>query len=138
MSEKHPDELILSADTIVYFNGKVYGKPKDKEEGKTFLKELRGHPHEVWTGICLTFNGKCLTEETRSLVYFKNLSDAQIDLYQSNVATLDKAAGYAVQQVGGILVDRIDGDFYNIMGLPLSGVETLFQKAGLTLWDYLA
>lgn len=137
LAKAHPKELILTADTIVFFEGRVYGKPSTIDEGKQFFRELRGKGHEVWTGVCLTLGEAQITQQVKTRVFFEDLTEEQIACYHEKLHTLDKAAGYGIQQAGGILVRKMEGDFYNVMGLPLTGLEALFKQAGLTLWDFL-
>ena len=134
---QYPDDLILTADTVVYYQGKLYNKPKDREEAFAFLSELSGQWHHVFTAVCLrqgarTFAG---VEETRIL--FHKLTEHQIHLYHKHCHFLDKAGGYAIQGAGGMIIERIEGAYDNVMGLPLTLTRTLLLKAGIDLWDYL-
>lgn len=114
------DDLVIGADTIVWLDGKVLGKPKDTEDAINMLKQLSGKVHQVYTGICV-FRRKdaksvCRFEVTD--VCFKKLDDADINCYVSTGEPIDKAGSYAIQQNGGKLIDYIDGDYNNVVGLP--------------------
>ena len=108
-------ENVLSADTIVWFNGKIYGKPDGLEGAKTFLRELSGNTHTVFTGVA--FNGEA--KVVRSDVTFKVLSDATIESYVSKVNPVDRAGAYDIDTFGEMLVEGYTGMYENIMGLPV-------------------
>ena len=118
--KKHPDATVISADTIVAMNGVVYGKPKDEEDAKRMLKELSGEFHDVITAVCLIKEGKCETFSVTSKVKFLPLSDAEICAYVDTKEPLDKAGAYGIQGYGALLIEKIDNDYYTIMGLPIS------------------
>ena len=111
---------VLAADTIVWLDGKIYGKPRDLEEARTFLRELSGRTHQVFTGVAY-FDGEQLhTEVAVSNVAFKPLSDAAIDDYIRLVNPIDRAGAYDIDDYGPLLIDRFEGEYENIMGLPLA------------------
>lgn len=130
LSEKEKEaSIILSADTVVILEGKILGKPADKSEAFSFLKDLSGKQHKVVTGVCL-FNGKnenCFSVTTN--VYFRPLSDSQIHFYIDNYKPYDKAGAYAIQEwIGLVGIEKIEGDYYNVVGLPVGKVlEELAQ-----------
>ena len=106
---------VLSADTIVWHDGKIYGKPRDIDEAKSFLRELSGKTHRVYTGVALDGEAKCETSEVR----FKSLDPAQIDAYVAAVNPLDRAGAYDIDESGGAVVEGWSGSYENIMGLPV-------------------
>ena len=108
-------ENILSADTIVWFNGKIYGKPKDLEEAKAYLRELSGNVHTVFTGVA--YNGE--VRVVKSDVKFRKLSDAMIDEYVARVKPTDRAGAYDIDESGDLIVESYTGSYENIMGLPV-------------------
>ncbi len=113
------EELIIGADTIVYFNGSMLGKPNDKKEAKSMLRTLSGKTHEVVTGVCLIQGEKSIVFHSISMVSFKELTDAEIDFYIENFHPFDKAGSYGVQDWMGLAgVIEITGSFFNVMGLP--------------------
>lgn len=123
-SGDHFDDLIISCDTIVKLNNKVYGKPKDKEEAKKFLKELSGNTHEVISGYALFYKEKIINKETTSYVTFNILDDKKIDDYINNEYVLDKAGAYAIQDDDKFgLINKIKGSLTNIIGLPIEDIE---------------
>lgn len=120
------DELLITADTIVWCEGKVYNKPENFAEGKKMLSELSGKMHEVFTAVCLKSANKQTTFYDVSKVYFKKLKADEIEYYLTNFSPYDKAGGYGVQDwIGYIGIDKIEGSFYNVMGLP---VKELFEE----------
>ncbi len=118
---EHRGEVIVAADTIVAIDGKILGKPVDEKDAFAMLKTLSGRVHEVFTGVCVIFaNGRKerFFEETK--VEFYELSDAEIAAYIKTGEPMDKAGAYGIQGKGALLVKRIDGDYYNVMGLPVA------------------
>lgn len=137
ISEQYPTTPILTADTIVYRNNRLFMKPQNLEEAHAMLKELSGKEHEVYTGVCVALGNECFVEAEKTLVEFYPLTDSQIRTYHQHIAPLDKAGAYAIQKAGSLIVKRIEGCYYNIMGLPLQTMHRLLLKCGIDLWDYL-
>jgi septum formation protein len=125
------DQLLITADTIVWCEGRIFNKPADFEEGRQMLKSLSGRMHEVFTAVCIKTSD---TEEVfceASTVYFRTLRDDEIDYYLTEYKPYDKAGGYGVQDwIGYVAIERIEGSFYNVMGLPVRLLyERLAEKA---------
>lgn len=137
LSSQFPDAIILTADTAVFFNGKIYGKPKDEEEAFRSFKELVGNWHTVYTGVTVSKGNALHVQAEATHVLFNALTDQQIRNYIAHTDWRDKAGGYAIQMAGGLIVKKIDGCYYNVMGLPINTVEKLLTKVGVELWDYL-
>lgn len=137
LASLHPEKIILTADTIVYRKGKLYLKPSTLEEAHQMLKELAGQEHQVFTGVCVAQGSTFFREAEETRVFFHELTDSQIRTYHLFFAPLDKAGGYAIQKGGSLIVKRIEGCYYNIMGLPIHTVRRLLLNAGIDLWDYL-
>ncbi len=135
--EQFPDDVILSADTVVYCNGKLYTKPSDKVDALRILQELSGQWHSVFTGIVVIKNNKeyCDFEETKIL--FNNITKENLNKYYEQLHCNDKAGGYAIQRSGSLIIKKIDGCFYNVMGLPINTAQKLLAMAGIDLWDHL-
>ncbi|MCA6435161.1 MAG: septum formation protein Maf [Bacteroidetes bacterium] len=120
------DELLITADTIVWCDGKVFNKPANFAEGKKMLEALSGKMHQVFTAVCLKSANKQTTFFDESKVYFKKLKSNEIEYYLTNFSPYDKAGGYGVQDwIGFVGIDKIEGSFYNVMGLP---VKDLFEE----------
>lgn len=135
--EQFPEVAILTADTIVYRHGKIYGKPSNESEAMMTLTELAGQWHSVFTAVVLCFQGKlnACTEETR--VLFNDLTPKQIQTYHQKLNLYDKAGSYQLQMPGGLAISKIDGCYYNVVGLPINSVRSLLLKLDIDLWDYL-
>lgn len=114
-----PDRVVLSADTIVWCAGRIYGKPRDLDEARRFLRELSGRTHQVFTGVA--FDGD--VRVVRSDVTFKELSDAAIETYLAAVRPLDRAGAYDIDDHGELLVASYTGTYENIMGLPVEPLK---------------
>jgi septum formation protein len=119
-TEMDDKTLLITADTIVWLNAKVYGKPNDKEDAKEMLRELSGKTHEVITGVCLTTKNKQTNFFAVSKVTLATLDEEEIEYYISKYKPYDKAGSYGVQEwIGYIGVEKLEGSFYNVMGLPV-------------------
>lgn len=137
LAERFPSSPILTADTVVYRSGKLYGKPRDSKEATQFLNELAGGWHVVWTALCLKWEEReeMIAEETR--VCFRALSREQIAAYVAAIPVTDKAGGYMIQGTGSVIVEKIEGCYYNVMGLPMQGLCNLLNRGDIDLWRYL-
>lgn len=114
------DIMLITADTIVLLEGKVLGKPTDKEDARRMLRQLSGKTHEVITGVCITTRTKRKTFHTTSEVRFAHLNESEIDYYLEHYGPYDKAGSYGVQEwIGFIAVEQITGSYFNVMGLPI-------------------
>jgi len=123
--------LIITADTIVWLNGNVYGKPENEEDAKNILRTLSGQTHEVITGICLTGTNKQQTFFVSSKVKFAELQEDEIEYYVKKYKPYDKAGAYGVQEwIGYVGVEKIEGSFYNVMGLPVRALYSYLKE-----WD---
>ncbi len=118
-----PDTYFLGADTIVVLDGVAMGKPKNEEQAFSMLQSLSGNVHQVYTGVALLSPAKVETFAVKTDVYFKVLSEEEIRAYIATGEPMDKAGAYGIQGLGGALVDHIEGDYQNVVGLPVS--ETL-------------
>lgn len=137
LSKDYPDSPILTADTIVYRDGRLFTKPESLEEAFVMLGELSGKYHDVFTGVCVTKGKNRLVQAEQSRVFLHELSENQIRSYHQQFNPLDKAGAYAIQGSGSIIVKRIEGCYYNIMGLPLNTMQQLLARIGIDLWHFL-
>ncbi|GAA3660540.1 Maf family protein [Asaccharospora irregularis] len=130
IASKNEDDLIIAADTVVVLDENILGKPKDKEEAYNMIRSLSGRTHEVITGISLVNLGlsKKIIDYVVSTVKFKELSDEDIKDYIHTNESLDKAGAYGIQGYGAMLVEKIEGDYFNIVGLPISKLSDLLKK----------
>ncbi len=120
------DAILITADTIDWQKGKVLGKPKNEKEAFRMLKSLSGEEHWVITGVCITSKEKQVVFHTATTVFFSDLSDSEIQFYIKNFKPYDKAGAYGIQEwIGHIGIERIEGSYFNVMGLP---IQRLYQK----------
>lgn len=121
-----PGELMITADTIVWLDGRVLGKPKDREDALCMLRDMSGRTHEVFTGVCITTTEWQRSFAAQTEVRFAELSEEEITYYVDKFRPMDKAGAYGVQEwIGFIGVENISGSYYNIMGLP---VQRLYKE----------
>ncbi|MDE3046254.1 MAG: septum formation protein Maf [Verrucomicrobiota bacterium] len=137
LARQFPHDIILTADTVVHKGGRLFQKPASFQEAHQMLRELAGQKHEVFTGVCIAKGNQQFLEAEKATVEFCQLTDHEIDEYIKTVHTLDKAGGYAIQKGGSLIVKRLEGCYYNIMGLPIQTVRRLLIKVGIDLWHFL-
>ena len=128
-----PEDLVITADTMVFLGAERLGKPRDEADAVRMLSELAGNRHTVCTGVTVRQSDKlkCFTVSTD--VYFRPASDDELRAYVAGGEPMDKAGAYGVQGLGALLVERIDGDFYNVMGLPLLPLAETLKEFGVRL-----
>ena len=125
-TELHDNEILVTADTIVWIDDIVLGKPVDADDAIQMLKLLSGKEHFVFTGVCLRSVFKTISFHAETMVKFANLSDDEISYYVENFKPFDKAGAYGIQEwIGMIAVERIEGSYYNVVGLP---VQMLYRE----------
>jgi septum formation protein len=125
------EEIVIAADTIVVLDGEVIGKPKNREEATSILQKLSGKMHEVITGVVIRKADKEVAFSDVTRVTFHTISIEQITYYVDNYKPYDKAGAYAIQEwIGVVGIKSIEGDFYNVMGLPVSRVVKTLQEFG--------
>lgn len=132
-AERGKNDLIVAADTIVWLDGRMLGKPHSEEEAFIMLSQLSGRSHEVYTGVTLIDGYGELTEAERSIVHFRELSSDEIRRYIESGEPMDKAGAYGAQGKGALFVRAIDGDFFNVMGLPLCRLGMMLARKGVTI-----
>lgn len=128
ISKSHKDDLIIGCDTMVVIGDTILGKPKDKFNCFDMLKALSGKIHYVITGVCLILGDKKITFSEKTEVKFHNLSNEDIWNYIATGEPFDKAGGYGIQGYGSLLVDKINGDYFNIVGLPISRLNQVLKN----------
>lgn len=123
---------VLAADTTVALDGKIYGKPADEKEAFEFLKDLSGQTHEVLTAVCLVDkDGKPRETLTKTLVTFRPLSDEEINSYIASGEPFDKAGGYGIQGLAGKFVEKVEGSYSGVIGLPVDETKALLAEIGI-------
>ena len=136
--EEHEDTIIIAADTLVSIEGKVLEKPSSHEEAFKMLKMLSGNMHTVYTGVNISKLAKRNTMDSRFVesadVFFRELTDAEINAYIKTGEPFDKAGAYGVQEKGALLVEKVHGDFYTVVGLPIMKVGYVLSQMGVDIW----
>lgn len=122
------DDVIIASDTVVSLDDKILGKPKDRQEAFNMLKTLSGKVHSVYTGVCIVYSGKKSVFCNKTDVEFYTLTDNDINSYLDTGEPFDKAGAYGIQGRGAVLVKRINGDFFSVMGLPASQTYKEIKK----------
>ncbi len=134
VAKQHPNSLVIGSDTGVFLDNTMFGKPQNNTEAEQMLKSLSGKTHSVITGCALFYKGKHLSFSEETKVEFLNLTNAQISNYVNSGECLDKAGAYAIQGKGALLIKGINGDYFNVVGLPVSRlkreIETFFKLFG--------
>ncbi len=128
-----PEDVVITADTMVFFHDERLGKPRDEADALRMLTELSGNRHTVCTGVTVRKGDKlkCFTASTN--VYFRPATERELRAYIASGEPMDKAGAYGVQGLGSLLVERIDGDFFNVMGLPLLPLSKALREFGIDL-----
>lgn len=134
-SDSANDETVLAADTIVVYDGALLGQPKDEADARRMLTQLSGQEHQVLTGvaICNRERGLCVAAVETTVVHFAELSEHEVAWYAASGEPLDKAGAYAVQGLGAVFVERIEGNYSNVVGLPLPLTCRLLRRVGYPL-----
>ena len=130
VAAEHPDDTVIGSDTVVCVDGQLLGKPADKADAVRMLKLLSGREHSVFTGVCVIREGKehIFVHETK--VVFYPLSDREIEEYAESGEPMDKAGAYGIQGRGALLAEKIDGDYYSVMGLPIAALARVLRDIG--------
>ena len=133
VARQHPDAWVLGADTIVVIGDCILGKPEDAADAAAMLSSLSGRAHEVVTGVALTRHdqGYMASEVVGTRVYFHTLSEADIAAYLATPEPFDKAGAYAIQGLGGAFVERYEGCYTNVVGLPVQRAAAMLRRAGV-------
>lgn len=130
VAPQYPHDLVLGADTIVYVDSRILGKPRDEEDAVRMIRLLQAKTHEVWTGVCMIRDSRELLEVSGSLVTFSEISEEEARRYVRTEKVLDKAGAYAIQEGAAKFVDRIDGSYSGVMGLPVALVYQMLKRDG--------
>lgn len=123
-----PDQIVIASDTVVAKDSAIFGKPRDEKDAIEMLSALSGSIHKVVSGICVCYGGKTAVTHDVTKVTFKQLSDEEIRRYVASGEPFDKAGGYGIQDRASVFVEKIDGDYFNVVGLPVFKLFSLLQK----------
>lgn len=133
VAAKYPKTVIIGADTTVIFKKEIIGKPKSKSDAVRILKLLSGNTHKIVTGFTVMEGKKSITGHVVSKAKFKKLSDAEIRAYVATNEPMDKAGGYGIQDKGGLFIEEIEGDYFNVVGLPIFAVSKALKEFGVEI-----
>ena len=125
--------VVVAADTVVVLENRVLGKPHSAQEAREMLRSLSGRPHQVMTGMTVCRDGQAESDTVVTDVHFRQLSEAEIEAYVATGEPMDKAGAYGIQGLASIFIDRLAGDYYNVMGLPLCRLCAMLRKAGVAV-----
>jgi septum formation protein len=134
VAPRHPEAVVLAADTIVSLDHKKFGKPKDLAEARAFLEELSGRTHSVFTGVAVVHysQSRLCYEVAQTDVTFRKLAGSEIEAYLSRINPLDKAGGYAAQTDPGSIIETVSGSFTNVVGLPMEKIGPTLERFEVT------
>ena len=127
------EDMILAADTLVFLDGEKLGKPTDEKDAERMLTRLSGRGHTVCTGVSILYSGREITKTEVTKVFFREISQSEILTYVETGEPLDKAGAYGAQGKGSVFIERIDGDFFNVMGLPLCLLSNMLGEFGVNI-----
>lgn len=136
VAQKHSDDIVIGADTIVVLDGKIFGKPDGEDGAKKMLRELSGKKHEVITGLAIVTNGRTFMTAETTEVFFGEMTDEEISAYVATGEPLDKSGSYALQGGAAKFIEKINGDWSNVVGLPLYRLRLLAKSAGTELDNF--
>ncbi len=128
IAKRYPNDVVIGADTIVVKEGEIFGKPRNEADAFRMLRALSGSCHQVITGVSIITHDEKITFAETTNVWFRSLSDEDISDYINTGEPFDKAGAYGIQELGGALVKQVEGDFDNVVGLPINRVLVLLNK----------
>jgi septum formation protein len=135
VASKHKDSIVIAADTFIVFGGQILGKPHTEKDAREMLEAISGKYHSVITGFSIIDTGtnKTLSKSVATKVYIRKLTRVEIDVYVKSGEPLDKAGAYAIQGLGSVFVEKIEGDYYNVVGFPLSALTEALKEFGINI-----
>ena len=131
---READDVVIAADTIVVCAGEVLGKPKDEEDAFRILSLLSGRHHEVMTGMTVVCGNKTISHTEVTKIHFRQLRPDEIRAYIASGEPMDKAGAYGIQGGAALFADQMEGDYYNVMGLPVCRLAMILRSLGLPIW----
>ena len=131
IAKQHPDAIVVGSDTIVVIDGKILGKPSNEADAAATLRVLSGRTHRVFTGVAVAHGEKVVSDVEDVAVTFRPLTDEEIHAYIATREPMDKAGSYGIQGYGATIVERIDGDYFAVMGLSLVRMVRLLERVGV-------
>jgi septum formation protein len=137
VAAKHKESLVIAADTVVCVDGQTLGKPRDALEAAAMLRSLSGRGHHVLTGVAVidSTSGRLLTHVEDTRVFMRGISEEEIGWYVASGEPYDKAGGYGIQGKAAIFVERLEGCYFNVVGLPLAALWQMLKSLGIKVWE---
>ena len=132
--QREPEDVVIAADTIVVCGGEVLGKPRDEEDAFRILSLLSGRSHEVMTGMTVLRGDEIVTHTEVTKIHFRRLHPDEIRAYIATGEPMDKAGAYGIQGGAALFADQMEGDYYNVMGLPVCALSVILRTFGLPIW----
>jgi septum formation protein len=133
VAARHPGCIVIGSDTVVELDGHILGKPQDEEDAFRMLTSLSGREHRVFTGVSLVKDGQSITQAEMTRVFFRPMTDREIRAYIATGEPMDKAGAYGYQGAAGLFIRGIEGDFFNVVGLPLCRLGAMLKELGVEL-----
>ena len=133
IAEDHPGSAVIGADTVVEVDARLLGKPHDEADAARMLRLLSGRDHSVYTGVTVMGNGKTVSGVEQTKVFFRPVTDREIEAYIATGEPMDKAGAYGYQGLASLFVEKIEGDYFNVVGLPLCRLGQMLAELGVTL-----
>lgn len=135
VASKHENAIVIAADTFIVFGDQILGKPHTEKEARKMLETISGKSHSVITGFSIIDIGasKTLSKSVETKIYIRKLTPAEIEAYVKSKEPLDKAGAYAIQGLGAVFVEKIEGDYFNVIGLPLSALTEALKEFGINI-----
>ncbi len=131
VAERHPDALVIAADTLVSLDNVILGKPKKADELRTMISSLSGRSHSTYTGFTIIDGEHTVTESVKTKVFFRDITSKELDSYVLSRDGLDKAGGYGIQSLAAVFIERIEGDYFNVVGLPICRLAVRLKEFGV-------
>ena len=131
---REPDDVVIAADTIVVCEGEVLGKPRDEADAFRILSLLSGRDHEVMTGMTVVKGDEIVTHTEVTKIHFRKLHPDEVRAYIASGEPMDKAGAYGIQGGAALFADQMEGDYYNVMGLPVCRLAMILRSLGLPIW----
>ena len=129
------EEIVITADTMVFLDDARLGKPADEDDALRMLTALQGRRHTVCTGVTVRQGGRCITGSETTHVYFRSATQQELRAYIKTGEPMDKAGSYGIQGKGALLVEKLDGDFFNVMGLPVLRLSRMLEQFGVAFFQ---
>ncbi len=134
IAKDHPDSIVLGVDTVVCSGNRILGKPDNAEHAHEMLRKLHGRRHDVYSGVCLAYQGDIHLKYMKTAVFFDTLTEQEIKFYVREHQPMDKAGAYGIQDFSSMFIRKVDGDYFNVVGLPMNLLYRMLKKIGYAFY----